>query len=381
MRKRLALYVFIDAFGYEIYRRYGFMSAHNLNVRKLRTVFGFSSAADPSIFTGRYPDEHGHWSSFFYSPDSSPFRILKLLSFLPPAIFERGRVRHWISLLLRRFYGFTGYFEIYSVPFSRLPFFDYLEKRDYFVPGGILNTDTIFDYCTERNIPYHVSDWRKSEEESVQSALDVIEEGEARFLYLYLPKLDAVMHQYGPVHSVVNEKIRSLEGMVETVLSKAKVNYDDVSLYVISDHGMKETEETVDLITMVEKLGYRFGDDFVAMYDSTMARFWFMKEGVRERVEALLSGVSGGAVVTDDELRELRAYFKNYRFGELIFLMHPGFLINPSYMGKKAMRGMHGYHPDDPDSYAMMLSNREIPESIKSITDIRKTMEKEIEGS
>ena len=36
--------------------------------------------------------------------------------------------------------------------FAYLPYFDYLEKHDYFVPGGILRTDTIFDWCVENNV-------------------------------------------------------------------------------------------------------------------------------------------------------------------------------------------------------------------------------------
>ena len=66
------------------------------------------------------------------------------------------------------------------------------------------------------------------------------------------------------------------------------------------------------------------------------------------------------------------------KFGEMFFLMNPGLLINPSYMGLNVIPGMHGYHPDDKDSYATILSNREIPENINSITDIRKTMESEL---
>ena len=73
--KKLALYTFIDAFGWEIYQRYGFLNDILPNARKLETTFGFSSAADPSILTGRYPDQHTHWSSFYYDPDNSPFKM------------------------------------------------------------------------------------------------------------------------------------------------------------------------------------------------------------------------------------------------------------------------------------------------------------------
>jgi hypothetical protein len=37
-------------------------------------------------------------------------------------------------------------------------------------------------------------------------------------------------------------------------------------------------------------------------------------------------------------------------------------------MGERPIRAMHGYHPDDPHSYASMLTNYgDIPESIDSI--------------
>jgi hypothetical protein len=39
---------------------------------------------------------------------------------------------------------------------------------------------------------------------------------------------------------------------------------------------------------------------------------------------------------------------------------------------------MHGYHPDAKGSNAILLSTEAINENIKSITDIRKTMEKEL---
>ena len=58
--------------------------------------------------------------------------------------------------------------------------------------------------------------------------------------------------------------------------------------------------------------------------------------------------------------------------------MNPGILLNPSFMGLKAIPGMHGYHPDDKDSYSFLISNQPIPEDVQSITDIRSIMEKEV---
>ncbi|MBV1883293.1 MAG: alkaline phosphatase family protein [Pseudomonadales bacterium] len=376
--KKLAMYVFIDAFGWEIYQKYGFLKDKLRHSRRLETTFGFSSAADPSILTGRYPDEHGHWSSFYYSPETSPFKWFRYLDLLPSAIFDRWRVRHLLSKLLAKIYGYTGYFELYSVPFGKLPYFDYLEKYDYFVPKGILNTDTIFDWCVENNINYYCSNWRDSEESIIKANMKIIQQGEIKMNYLYLPKLDGVMHNYGTNHLQVEEKIKWLEGQVEKVYEHACEYYDDVSLYVISDHGMADVTGSVDLIQEIEQLGLKFGQDYIAMYDSTMARFWFKNSKSKLLISQKLRSIKSGEIVSKEELQRMRVPQSDKKFGELFFLMTPGILINPSFMGLQVIPGMHGFHPEDKDSFATILSNREIDENINSITDIRKTMEFEL---
>ena len=379
MNKKLTLFVFVDAFGWEVYKNYGFLGDLLPYARRLETTFGFSSAADPSILTGRYPDEHTHWSCFYYSPQTSPFKCMKLVSFLPRCIFDRWRFRHWLSKILAKMLGWTGYFEMYSVPFSVLPYFDYAEKRDYFVPGGIMRTDTIFDYCVKKGIKYHCSNWRKSEPEVLSDIREQIELEQMEFAYLYLPKLDAVMHRYGTVAPQVEDKIRWLEQQVRQITELAKQHYEQVSLYAISDHGMANVSGSVDLIAKIEATGLKFGTDYVAMYDSTMARFWFMNEKSKDAIQSVLQGVKEGYIVSYEELEKMHVFFDDHRFGDTIFLMNAGILIVPSFMGLTSIPGMHGYHPHDKDSYSFILGASPLGEDINSITDIRKVMEQELD--
>ena len=378
MATKLTLFTFVDAFGWEVYQRSPILTDLLTHAQPLKTTFGFSSGADPSILTGRYPDEHTHWSSFYYSPKNSPFKFLKYLSMLPSCIFERHRVRHWISKLMAKLYGYTGYFELYSVPFAHLPYFDYLEKRDYFVPGGILATDTIFDWCVEKNIPYHCANWRHSEEQILQCVKEEIEKKKIKFAYTYLPRLDGVMHNVGTSHKDVEQHLQWLEQQVTSLYQHAEKHYDEVALYLISDHGMTNVDHGTDLISRIKATGLHYGKDYVAMYDSTMARFWFQSDGSEAIIREVLSAETDGAIVDEKRLKEMRVYFEDHRFGELFFLMNPGVLIAPSYMGKKVIPGMHGFDPNDKDSYAMIAGNRAIDDSIKSITDIRKVMEYEL---
>ncbi|PKN80136.1 MAG: hypothetical protein CVU48_03120 [Candidatus Cloacimonetes bacterium HGW-Cloacimonetes-1] len=376
--KKLAMYVFIDALGWEIFEKYGFLQSIAPHSRKLETTFGFSSAADPSILTGRYPDEHTHWSSFIYDPKYSPFKALRYFAFLPPQIFDRWRVRHNLSKVIKRAYKYTGYFQLYSVPFKFLPYFDYLEKRDYFVPNGILKTDTIFDWCVKSQIPHYCSNWRHTEEQILIENKKAISEAQAKLIYVYLPKLDAVMHEHGPFSTQTEEKLHWLEQQITSLFDYANRIYDDVSLYVISDHGMAPVTGTYDLMKEINQMGYEYGKDYAAFYDSTMARFWFFNDDAKAKIMSHLKTLACGSIIPEQELMEMHVWFPHNKFGDVYFLMNEGLLINPSFMGKKPVSGMHGYHPKAAHSYSIMLSNRQIPESISSITDIRKTMEYEL---
>ena len=75
-------------------------------------------------------------------------------------------------------------------------------------------------------------------------------------------------------------------------------------------------------------------------------------------------------IVDEAKLKEEGCYFENGQYGNSIFLMNPGMDISPSFMGLKSCPGMHGYDPDDKDTFASILSNRELPENLKNIHEI-----------
>jgi len=59
-----------------------------------------------------------------------------------------------------------------------------------------------------------------------------------------------------------------------------------------------------------------------------------------------------------EELKRLGCDFADRRYGELFFLMQPGVLINPSFMGERPIPGMHGYHPEDAQSVAFHATSQ-----------------------
>ncbi len=375
----LTLSVFIDALGWELLSGRGFLDDVLTTRRPLQTVFGYSCTCCPTILSGKMPREHGHLSFYFYDPQNSPFAFCKWLKILPSSLMNRGRVRRVLSRAVARARGYDGYFQLYNVPFEYLQFFDYLEKKDIYQPDGLRNgTPTIFDRLRSRRIPFHLSNWRHSEEQNLAALEKAIDEGEIRFAYLYMAALDAMLHARGTRDAAIADKIGWYEKALRRIIERARRRYD-VHLFLFSDHGMTDIVDTCDLVSRIEGLGLRFGHDYAAMYDSTMARFWFLRPAARDAILEVLRAEPRGRILTQDELAAYEVDFPNAQFGELFFLLEPGVLLCPSYMGAQPMAGMHGYAPEHPQAWATFASNVELPAPPRRLDDLHDVMLGDVE--
>ena len=375
-KRKLSLFVFIDAFGWELAQRIPFMDDVLTTKAPLDTIFGYSSTCDPTIFTGTMPRDHGHFAFFYYNPAQSPFKRFRWLSLIPKSITSRGRVRNQISRFAQHILGYTGYFQLYNMPFQKLHMFDYSEKRSLFEPGGINGGQrTIFDILRDESVQHVLgNDWTASEEKNIRTVTGAIAAGNVSFAYLFLGKLDALLHAHPADSPNVVARIRWYEAQLERLLKVADQKYETVRLFVFSDHGMTGVHDTCDLAGRVEATGLRFGEDYAAVYDSTMARFWFLREGARERVEAVLSQEPRGHVMRQEELARYGCDFSDQKYGQLFFLMNPGVLICPSFMGERPLAGMHGYAPEDAHSIATFMTNVSGPPKPKRLEDLYSIM-------
>lgn len=375
MKTILPLFVFIDACGWEIVKDDPFGQEFAPNRQRLESVFGYSSACVPSILSGRWPDKHRNWCYFVYDPGRSPFKSLRIWRWLPKYITSRRRFRHWLSKFIKARLNFRGYFDLYNIPFRYISLFDFTEKKSPLQPGGMNHGENIFDFLELRNIPYHVSDPAKTEKENFKDLLAAITSEQIDFAFVYWPELDGLLHRVGNQSPDIALTLRRYERWIEQLLAVTHKHYDEVRLYIFSDHGMANCDERLDLKAMIEVLPLQFGVDYAAVYDSTMARFWFFNQKARELVTHCLRQIPQGRILTDNELQQLHCLFSDHYFGEVIFLVQEGVLIVPSYMGERPIRAMHGYHPAEKHSYAVLLTNQqEIHADIAAIPDLYKLM-------
>ena len=373
----LHLVVLIDAFGWPIAQRLDFMADVLPHRTPLRTVLGYSSGAIPTMLTGKLPAEHGRWNLFYYDRDGSPFRWLRHARFLPEPVLDNRYARKAIKELGKRALGLGSLFDCAVKP-SLLPWFNWTEKTNIYETRGIPGTASIFDELAAAGVPHKVYTYHRYRDTDIldEAGRDV-ERGAERFFFLYLSEIDAFLHQHRTDEARIEEKFAWYERRLRDLLARARAQDSRAEMTILSDHGMAPVRRHHDLARDINELGLTMPRDYLAVYDSTMARFWFFSETARRQVTERLARIPSGRILTDDDLQTLGIRFADRRYGELVFLMDAGWLITSSDFNTNGWlpTGMHGYHPDDPDSDAIFLSSREPSRTMRTIADAYAVMQ------
>ncbi len=374
----ITLVFFIDALGWECIKNRDFLKQENLHRYKLRTVLGYSCAAQPSILTGLSPAEHGHWAMYYKTDEDSSFSWLKHIDILPSFIKNRGRFRRQVYKMHRKKSGYTGYYNLYNIPYKYFPYFELSEPRDIYAPGGFDHCENIFDVMEKQGLRYRVWNWRYPIEQSFNELSFVLDSTENYdVLFLYTAYLDGFLHANRHSAIEIDKGVTKVETLVNGAIQRASDTFDDVTFIVFSDHGMNKVVRHVDLRASLQTLPFSEHTDYLPFYDSTMARFWFSNDEARDAIVEALNNREDGRILSIDELRDEGILFDDDRYGELVYLCDEGTLILPSFMGRYPLKGMHGYHPDTADAYASLFMNREPdiePRHIKDIFTLLKTV-------
>lgn len=356
---RVDIFIFADALGWAQAEKRQFLSDLLPHRSRCDTILGYSCTCDPSILSGKMPHEHGHFSFFVFDPAQSPFGAAKWLGWLPDIVAAHHRVRNKVSKWWQKQLGYTGYFQLYSVPFRRLPWLDYTEKHDLYEPGGIIGgQEAIFAAWERSGKRWSRSDWRKDDQTNVERLIAELKQGEVELSYLFTSKLDATMHAHGTTGPAVDAAFERFGNWLREIEATAREHYDEVRIHLFSDHGMADTQHNSRMLKDFESLGLKYGTDYAAVWDSTMVRFWFPGgDTIRQQVADWLQQRTEGRILTDAELEENGCLFADRRYGELWYLLKQGTIFAPSFMNQRHVPGMHGYDPRDPDSAACWLTN------------------------
>jgi len=358
--------ILIDGFRYDYINAQDSPFLHNLERLNIGGIVRetFAYQLRPAFFAGLYPEECGVAHLFSYEPEDSPFRHL------PARLTDRDDIRKYVRRVEEK-RGHTAsqhYADSAQVPLPLLNYFGFSEKYDIQEPGSLGEHKTLFDALRERGvewlwIAYPTHDQRT--EAVLRTFQEELRQGLA-FIYLHFAELDWVGHEYGPFSPERRAKLREIDDTVRQIYADLNRSFARVSGMIFGDHGMVEVRETVDVESLLAKTDLRLGTDYIYFLDSTQARFWFLNEKARRGIEGLLTDLSFGKVLTDEDYARLHFRFPDHKFGELIHVADDHHIIFPNFFQREVLpRGMHGYLPEVSGNWGkLIISGLEVKESL-----------------
>lgn len=340
---------------------------------ELENVLGYSFAIQSCMLSGKYPEETNHWLPYFYSPPESPimFKTFNRIG----AVFPLDRLpslRHLTVDQIRRFLLKDGV-RINNTPFHiidkialypyyymcELPFFNELKE----LLGK--KRQTPLTYIGPPNVRKHL----------YGTLLKHIRTSnyEKEFILTYDDVLDGLGHEFGPYSTECIHYAKSLDRVLLRVYQKLEKRFGkNLTFFVFSDHGQCEQTHILDLLSELEKKTLHFAEDYLCFIDATMALFWAQNEVVKEKILNVLDEIKVGKTIDDDLREQYHIKFNDKRFGEIIFVLKPGGTFFPNFFSAfSAMKGLHGYRPEDEVQKGFLISSIKLSNPPKHVKDFR----------
>ncbi len=363
---RKTLVVFVDAFGplqlERFGRRLGFLQHH----RSVGGVLGYTSGALPTVLTGQPPAVHGRMCLFtaHRAGERHILSPLRWLGLLPRPLHERHSVRRLAERWLSWRNDLSGYVALHKVPPEHFGWLSLPERDDLFQSPTIGGATTFLAEAREAGLSVYASPWQIAEPQRWIDTHDALERQKPDLAFLYAAELDAVLHAEGNAGRGADAAVDRIARNIDRARLQMSSGGDDVSTFVIGDHGMADVVATVDPRALLPNLG----DSTRAFVDSTMLRLWG-EVGALERARTLLDETRWPGTWMDAGALERAAAPTGDAYGDAIFVLDEGVMFAPSFLGGAA-RGMHGYSVHAASARAALASDHPLPSECQSLTGL-----------
>ncbi|MEA3190147.1 MAG: hypothetical protein QOD77_729 [Thermoplasmata archaeon] len=302
------------------------------------------------LFSGRYPDTSGNFSQFVFNPEESPFKWVRKLG--PLRALVRPKKLFWPTrkVVEKITKMKTGAFHTDPawIPPKFLPSFAMCEDMKPMYEPGALGAKSIFDLCRENDLRFrYLAHPISGVDNEIHEIL--VRELRASAPYdLYVAQF-SVCDQRGHVDGPFSDKmqkghLRELDQKFASIHAALSAGYDSWDLFICGDHGMGPVRQEVNVLKALRASGAKEAEDYVVFVNSTIAVLWYLTPKGRDAVEAVLPGIAGSRVLSDDE-RKARRIPMDRRWGDRMLIANPGVMYWPDYfhVTDSKIVGMHGY--------------------------------------
>lgn len=165
---------------------------------------------------------------------------------------------------------------------------------------------------------------------------------------------DSVGHRSGPESALVAEQLATQDVELMRILNKLDElqRWDSTTLIVVSDHGMAQVTENVDVEAALDQAGIE------AMVTGGPVAFVYLDQATDlPRALAAVKKLANIEVYTREDLPQSFRMAHPTRIGDLIITTSPPFTVGePGGKFSDGPFGTHGYHPSEDDMKAIIFA-------------------------
>lgn len=375
--KKLAIFFYVDALNSSFLKPsiMPFLSdlASKHYYKELRNVMGYSFAIQSCMLSGKYPEETNHWMPYFYSPEESPL-LFKTLNRIG-TIFPLDRLPFLRYLMVRgsRKFLLKEGVQVNNIPLCEIdkmaiyPYY-YMCELPFFSELQDLLQKTSHTRLTYLGPP-------KIKAQLYAHLLEYIRtsEHENEVTIAYDDTLDRLGHRFGPYSPQCSYYAKSLDHILSTIYEKlTRIFGKRLVFFVFSDHGMCECSYQFNLLSELDEKRLKLGDDYLCFVDATLALFWPKNKVVKQKILDLLGEIKMGKVIDARAQKKYHIKFNDKRYGEITFALNPGGTFVPNFFSPfGAMKGLHGYLPEEDVQKGFLISNEKLSDRCKHVKDLR----------
>lgn len=366
----MVVLILIDAFRWDYTARTTFIKSLAEKSVQGNFIEPFGFVPRDSYFGGRTPEETGYTHLYHFDPEGSPFtvgsgflRLPKDLQFGKDSTLRTGarnRALRYATPFEKQYLATS------NIPLSILDQFNLSEQYAPWEKGK--NYTSIFDLLKRNGKEWFQCSWPYTNEIQpnhdkglTRHCLENIKP-DHEFVYIHLTELDSYGHQFGPESKEICETIQNTDHCIQALHKHClKVSGGNLSFILFGDHGMANITRQIDIWAELQKTGLKLKHDYICFLDSTMARFWFKHEAAKKKITAILEKIPCGYVLKEPDLKRFKIANCKPSNAELIFLLHPGAVIQPNFFDFSpscSIKGMHGYDPESLDNRGAIIYHR-----------------------
>jgi len=258
MSDSIHVFIYLTGPGWHILKEHGFLNKYCKHQFPIQSQLGSSHAALSTALTGKRPNEHGRFSSYYFKKSNTALETAQ---------------RFYTKVMGKK----SGYFGKYSVPIRNLNYFVQSNHQAlHLTPGCFSPLVSIVDLVSEKKIAHSfVNANSGSSIQTLKNLRQRLKDKSVNFAFLKIDEMDNLLHYYPHDFQKIDKKLHRYEKQIKKIISAGNNGNSDFNLTVLSGHGMTFAPQTINIKKKIDSLGMTYGYDYHAVYDPTMAFFWY----------------------------------------------------------------------------------------------------------